>query len=77
MTDLLEEAIARVRELPVADQEVAAEALLAFADQNDVQPGLTSEQADDVRRIQAGLRDGSIAMATDDEVAEMWRSFSS
>ena len=69
MTDLLEEAIARVRELPVADQEVAAEALLAFADQNDVQPGLTSEQADDVRRIQAGLRDGSIAMATDDEVA--------
>ena len=77
MTDLLEEAIARVRELSVADQEVAAEALLAFADQNDVQPGLTSEQADDVRRIQAGLRDGSIAMATDDEVAEMWRSFSS
>lgn len=75
MTKLLDEAIAQVRELPQAEQDLAAEALFAVLHRDAPDTRLSPEQANEVRRIRAGLRDGSIQLATDDEVAAMWRSF--
>lgn len=72
---LLDEAVARVRTLPASEQELAAEMIFAVVHRNDPQPTLTADQVDEVRRIRAGLRDGSVALATEEEVAEMWRSF--
>ena len=75
MTTLLDKAIAQVRQLSEADQECAAEMLMEVVHERSSDVRLTDEQVDDVRRIQAGLRDGSIRLATDEEVSEMWRAF--
>ncbi|MGA0597568.1 hypothetical protein [Enterovirga sp. CN4-39] len=75
MTELLEKALSRLRERPAADQDRAAEIILALLDQDSPEYDLTPEQEEDVARIQAGLRNGSVRLATDEEVAATWRSF--
>ena len=73
MTDLLEEAIARVRKLPERDQNVAAEFLLSFANQDAKHYQLSDAQVAEVELAKQEVRAGKIA--TDAEMAEVWRRF--
>jgi hypothetical protein len=73
MTKLLEEAIATVRQLPDRDQDVAARFLLAFANPDAHRFRLTDEQVAEVEMARQEVREGKIA--TDAEMAEVWRRF--
>ena len=74
MTSLLDEAIARVRELPESEQERAADVLMQIADQGS-EPHLTPEQVAKVEATIASLRDGTMTYLTDEEVGAMWKRF--
>ena len=71
MTKLLEEAIAKVRELPDDRQDAAADALFAHISGDDGRYRLTPEQVAEVIRIQKDLREGRTRLATDDELAAL------
>ena len=71
MTKLLEEAIAKVRELPEDQQDAAADALFAHISGAPGHYRLKSEQVAEVVRIQKDLREGRTRLATDDEVAAL------
>ena len=73
MTELLDEAIMRLRERPEADQDEAAKALLAFLDRDRSDYRLTAEQVEEVRRTRDGLRDRTVKLLTVEETEEMWR----
>jgi hypothetical protein len=72
MSKLLEKAISRVRELPEERQEVLAELMLDFADQPD-EWVLTEAQLAEVELAKQEVREGKIA--TEEEMAEVWRRF--
>ncbi len=71
MTKLLEEAIAKVRELPDDQQDAAADALFAHISGDAGRYQLTPEQVVEVIRIQGDLREGRTRLATDDELAAL------
>jgi hypothetical protein len=71
MTRLLEEAIAKVRELPDDQQDAAADALFAHISGDAGRYRLTPEQVAEVIRIQEDLREGKTRLATDDELATL------
>lgn len=71
MTKLLDKAIAKVRELPEADQDEAAEMLLSAFSEEARGYRLTPEQVAEVRRTQQAVREGKIA--TDEEMAALWK----
>ena len=73
MTKLLDEAIATVRNLSEDDQDTAAKFLLGFANPNAHWYRLNPAQAAEVERTKREVRDGEIA--TDAEMAEVWRRF--
>jgi hypothetical protein len=73
MTRLLEQAIAKLRELPEEAQDAAAEALFAHLADDHRQVGLSSSQIEDVHRIQRDLREGRSRTASDDEMAALWK----
>ena len=73
MTELLEQAIAKVRELPESDQDAAADALFAHLAGDPRQFGLTAEQIADVTRIRNDLREGRSRLADDDEMTALWK----
>ena len=73
MTELLDEAISRLRECPASEQDEATEALLAFLDRDQPAYRMSPEQLDEVRRTQEGLRDGTVRILSDEEVEAMWR----
>jgi hypothetical protein len=73
MTKLLEQAVAEARQLPEADQDAAAEALLAHIANPDRRYGLSVEQAEEVKRIRARLQSGETRLATDEEVSALWK----
>lgn len=73
MTKLLEEAIAKLRELPESDQDVAARFLLGFVNPDTNRYQLTEEQVAEVELAKREVREGKIA--TDAEVADVWRRF--
>ena len=73
MTKLLDEAIAKARELPEEEQDTLADALFAHISGNDDRYHLTDEQVEEVKRIQQELRDGKTRLATDEEMAALWR----
>lgn len=73
MTKLLEQAIAKLRELPESDQDAAADALFAHLAGEHRQFGLTAEQVADVTRIRNELGDGHSRLAGDDEMAALWK----
>lgn len=73
MTILLDEAIAKARELPPAEQDLAAEAVLAVVHRHEPPGRLTPEQVEEVRRIRSALADGRERLLTDDEAEDMWR----
>lgn len=75
MTKLLEEAIAKARDLPEEEQDVAAEAMLSAIHQAEPGCQLTPEQVAKVERIRDGLRNGTERFATDEEVQALWTEF--
>ena len=73
MTKLLEQAIAKARELSEQDQDAIADALFAHL-AGDARPvGLTPDQIADVKRIREDLRAGRTRLATDEETAALWK----
>jgi hypothetical protein len=73
MNKLLETAIATVRELSDADQEVAAKFLLDFANPDAGQFGLTDAQVVEVELAKREVREGKVA--TEQQMSEVWRRF--
>jgi hypothetical protein len=75
MTELLEEALSRLRQRSAADQDLAAEIIMSLLDRDVPEYCLTPEQEDDVARIQDDLKAGRTRLMTDDEVEAMRRRF--
>ena len=73
MTTMLDEAIAKVRELPDEEQDLAAELLMEVVDRSGSTYHLTPDQEEEVRLTQEGLQNGTVRLLTDEEVEEMWR----
>lgn len=72
MTKLLEQAIAEARALSDAEQDALADALFAHV-AGTSRVRLTAEQAADVARIRDDLHSGRTRLATDEEVAAVWK----
>jgi hypothetical protein len=73
MNKLLEDAIETVRDLPDADQEVAARFLLQFANPDAGRYRLTDTQVAEVEIAKREVREGKIA--TEQEMNDLWRRF--
>lgn len=67
MTKLLEEAVRKVRALPLEMQEQAARMLLAYAGDEEPIVMLTPEEEADLLEAQAEMRRGEFATATEVE----------
>jgi hypothetical protein len=74
MTKLLEQAIAKARELSEEEQDAIADALFAHLGQRAGRVQLTAEQIADVNRIRNDLRSGRTRFATDEETAALWKT---
>ena len=70
----LEELIERVRHWPKDRQEDAAEVLLEMERQDTSGYRLTGAQAREVVRIQQSIREGRGTLATDEQMAALWKS---
>lgn len=70
----LEDLIERVRHWPKERQEDAAEVLLEMERQNTSGYRLTDTQAREVARIQRDVHDGKAKLATDEQMAALWKS---
>jgi hypothetical protein len=75
MTKLLEQAIATLKDLPEAEQDVAARFLLDFANPQAHRHQLDEAQLLEVELAKGEVREGKVA--TDAEMAEVWRRFDS
>jgi len=73
MTKLLEEAIARLKTLPDRDQDTAARFLLGFSDPEARRLEIGDADAAEVEVARREAREGKVA--TDAEMAEVWRRF--
>ena len=71
----LKELLVRVENWPEERQQTAVQVLLEMERQDEAAVRLTVEQVDEVRRIRRGIRDGRGVFATDQEMAELWKSF--
>ncbi len=69
MSQLLEEAIETLRELPEDEQDAAADALFAYISSDERHYRLRPDQAEEVRRVRRNLESGQTRLATDGEVA--------
>jgi len=70
----LEALIERVRHWPRERQEDAAEVLLEMERQDASRYRLTDAQAKEVARIQRDIREGRGVLATDEQMAALWKS---
>lgn len=70
----LEELSERVRHWPKERQEDAAEVLLEMERQDTSGHRLTDAQAREVARIQQDVREGRGTLATDEQMAALWKS---
>jgi hypothetical protein len=73
-TKNLEQLMERVRQWPEHRQEDVAEVLLEMERQDAGGYHLTDAQVREVVRIQRDLRDGKGRLATDEEMAALWKS---
>ena len=70
MTKLLEQAIAKVRELPAEDQDTLAVVLLSMASDGSAIPSLDEETRAAIREGPDQARRGQFA--ADEEIAAIW-----
>ena len=70
----IEELIERVRHWPKERQEDAAEVLREMERQDASRYSLTDAQAQEVTRIQRDIREGRAVLATDEQMAALWKS---
>jgi hypothetical protein len=70
----IEELMDRVRHWPERRQEDAAEILLEMERQDTSGYRLSDAQAEEVARIQRGLHEGKATLATDEQMATLWKS---
>jgi hypothetical protein len=70
----LEQLMERMRHWSERRQEDAAEVLLEMERQDTSDYRLTDAQAREVARIQHDVRNGKATFATDEEMAELWKS---
>ena len=70
----LEDLIERVRHWPKERQQDAAEVLLEMERQDTSRYRLTDSQAREVVRIKRDVREGNGALATDEQMAALWKS---
>ena len=70
----LEKLVERMRHWPERRQEDAAEILLEMERQDTSGYQLTDAQVREVARIQRDVREGKAKFATDEEMAELWKS---
>jgi hypothetical protein len=70
----IEAVLERVRQWPKQRQEDAAEVLLEIERQDTSRYRLTDTQAREVSRIQRDIREGRGTLATDEEMAALWKS---
>ena len=70
----IEELIERVRHWPKERQEDAAEVLLEMERQDVSRYRLADAQAQEVARIQRDIHEGKGALATDEQMAALWKS---
>ena len=70
----LEQLVERMRQWPERRQEDAAEILLEMERQDTSGYHLTDAQVREVVRIQREVREGKAKFATDEEMAELWKS---
>ncbi len=71
MTRLLDQALDMVRQLPAADQDDIARAILRLAGGDDAEPvPLTSDERAAIRRSKEAAERGEFA--TDQQVAAVW-----
>jgi hypothetical protein len=75
MSDLLEEAIEQLRDLPEEEQDAAADVLFAYVSSEERQYHLRPHQITQVRRIKADLRDGKTRLATGAEVSVVKKKY--
>jgi hypothetical protein len=73
MTKLLDDGLQAVRKLSEERQDDAGEILLALASQDSSGVHLSEEQVERVRRVQRELADGSMKLATDEEMTALWK----
>ncbi len=73
MTKLLDQAIEKAKALPESEQDMAAEALLSIVYKDAPRIGLTPQQVEEVKRIQRDVADGKVKLASDSEVAALWK----
>lgn len=73
MTELLDKAVARLRQLPSEAQDNAAESILAMIEHQDAAVVLAPEQVEQVRHTREGLKNGTVKVASDAQVEAMWR----
>ena len=73
MTKLLEQAIAKARELSESEQDAIADALFAYLPGAHGTSRLTPEQIADVNRIRDDLKSGRTRLATDKEAVALWQ----
>jgi hypothetical protein len=73
MTKLLEQAVSQARELPDEAQDKVADALFAHIAEQDRHYRLTPDQVEHVKSVQERLRSGATRLATDEEVAAVWK----
>ena len=70
----LKEVVERIQNWPEERQEDAAQVLLEMEQQDASRYRLTDAQAQEVARIQRDLREGRGTLATDEEMATLWKS---
>ena len=70
----IEELIERVRYWPTGRREDAAEVLLEMERQDASRYRLTGAQAQEIIRLQRDVREGRAVLATDEQMAALWKS---
>ena len=75
MTTMLDEAFAKVRELPDDEQALAARLLFAVARRRSYRSQLSPHQVEEVERLDADLSSGREAFMSDAEIATLRHDF--
>jgi hypothetical protein len=75
MSDLLEQAIEQLRDLPEEERDAAADVLFAYVSSEERHYHLRPHQITQVRNIRKSLREGKTRLATDAEVSTVKKKY--